>query len=83
MTDQPSHRRPLLSCRDHPALLDVQRLLYDVDRAAAIALERLEGTLDGRVALASAPEREPLTALVRRMEAAQAAAAEGGVDLYR
>ena len=83
MTEQPSRWLPLLSWRDYPALLDVQRLLGDVDHAASIALERLRETLDARTEIASKQERELLTALLRRVEAAQAAVGEAGEDLYR
>ena len=83
MTERPSRWLPVLSWRDYPALLDLQRLLGDVDHAASIALERLRGTLEARTEMASKQERELLTVLLRRVEAAQAAVGEAGDDLYR
>lgn len=81
--DQPSRWHPLLSWRDHPALLEHQRLLRDVDHAAAVALSSLQRTLVDRGSMAGKQESELLGALLRRMEAAQATAAEAGDDLYR
>jgi hypothetical protein len=78
-----SRWRPLLSWRDHPVLLEDQRLLRDVDNAAAIALGSLQRTLADRGSMADKRERELLTALVGRMEAVQAVAAESGDDLHR
>jgi len=75
--------RPLLSWRDYPALLELQRLVEDVERAADVALERVQGTLDDRAAMAKHQEREMLTLLIRRMETAQAAAADAGEILFR
>jgi len=83
MSDQPSRWRPLLSWRDYPALLELQRLVGEVEHHAELALERVQETLDDRAAMAKEQEREVLTLLVRRMEAAQAAAAEAGEVLFR
>lgn len=83
MPDEASRWRPLLSWRDYPALLELQRLLADVEHRAELALERVQDTLDDRAAMAKEPEREVLTVLVRRMEAARAAATEAGEVLFR
>jgi len=83
MSDQPFRLRPLLSWRDYPALLELQRLLGEVERAAELALERVQGTLDDRSGMAKPQEREVLTLLIRRMEAAHAAASEAAEILFR
>jgi hypothetical protein len=81
--DEPSRWHPLLSWRDHPALLEHQRLLRDVDHAAALALASLQRTLAERGGRAGKQESELLTSLVHRMEGVQTTAAEAGDDLYR
>lgn len=81
--DPPSRWKPLLSWRDHPALLEQQRLLRDVDRAASAALDAMHRSLTERGSMAGAHETELMNAQFGRMTAAQASAAEAGDALYR